>query len=55
MIIGRIRSFFAWIFSRFDRRSNLALRRRVSLLEEMAHPPREFIVCDVCKRNIKEK
>ena len=28
---------------------------RILKLEEMAHPPRKFVVCEDCKKQIKEK
>ena len=31
------------------------LEKRLSSLECMAHPPKEFIVCETCKSKIKEK
>ena len=31
------------------------LEKRMSLLEKMAHPKREFVMCNECNQRIKEK
>jgi hypothetical protein len=31
------------------------LKQKVDILEEFAHPKRDFVVCDKCKQEIKEK
>tara|TARA_R100000781_G_C4007049_1_gene102351 strand:+ start:315 stop:530 length:216 start_codon:yes stop_codon:yes gene_type:complete len=31
------------------------LEDKVKKLEEKAHPPRDFVVCEMCKNKIKEK
>ena len=31
------------------------LKERVQVLEENSHPKRDFIVCDKCKQQVKEK
>ena len=31
------------------------LEEKVKTLEENAHPPRDFVVCETCKNKIKEK
>ena len=31
------------------------LEKRMNLLEKMAHPMREFVLCDECKQKIKER
>jgi nicotinic acid mononucleotide adenylyltransferase len=31
------------------------LERRVKMLEKLSHAPREFVVCETCKKQIKEK
>ena len=31
------------------------LKVRVKILEENSHPKRDFIVCDKCKQQVKEK
>ena len=31
------------------------LKQRVQVLEEISHPKRDFIVCDKCKQQVKEK
>jgi len=28
---------------------------KVELLEKLSHPPREFVICNKCKKQIKEK
>ena len=32
-----------------------ALEEKVKTLEENAHPPRDFVICETCKNKIKEK
>ena len=34
---------------------NQVLENRVNELEKLAHAPREFVMCNVCKEKIKEK
>tara|TARA_R100000458_G_C8263359_1_gene238661 strand:+ start:1060 stop:1242 length:183 start_codon:yes stop_codon:yes gene_type:complete len=29
--------------------------KRIKKLEDMAHPPRDFVLCEKCKNKIKEK
>jgi len=31
------------------------LDRRIKMLEKLSHAPREFVVCEKCKKQIKEK
>lgn len=31
------------------------LKERVQALEENSHPKRDFIICDKCKQQVKEK
>ena len=31
------------------------LDKRVELLEKMAHPPKDFVVCEQCKKTIEDK
>ena len=31
------------------------LKKRVGELEENSHPQRDFVVCDMCKQQVKEK
>jgi uncharacterized protein with PIN domain len=31
-----------------------ALRDRIRVLEQMAHPKKKFVVCEECKQQIKE-
>ena len=31
------------------------LEEKVEKLESSAHPPRDFVVCEMCKQKIKEK
>ena len=31
------------------------LKEKVKILEEISHPQRDFIVCDMCKEQVKEK
>ena len=31
------------------------LKARVYSLEKMSHPPRDFVICEGCKKKIKEK
>ena len=31
------------------------LDKRVELLEKMAHPPRDFVVCEKCQKTIEDK
>ena len=31
------------------------LEEKVKLLEKLSHPPREFVICNKCKKQIKEK
>jgi hypothetical protein len=31
------------------------LDKRVELLEKMAHPPKDFVICEECHKTIKDK
>ena len=33
----------------------MELEKRLEALENMAHPPREFVTCEECNNKIKEK
>ena len=35
--------------------NGFSLKQRVKVLEDVAHAPRNFIICDECKKKIKEK
>tara|TARA_Y100001938_G_scaffold150561_1_gene242073 strand:- start:3525 stop:3677 length:153 start_codon:yes stop_codon:yes gene_type:complete len=37
------------------RKRIMSIENRLFKLEQEAHPPREFVVCNSCKAKIKEK
>ena len=66
MIVSQVTSYFVKHF-KMDKVMNYvfndnelddktrSLEDKVKLLEMMAHPKREFVICEKCKKKIKEK